>query len=1473
MKKIQLFALGLTLVILLQNANAQGLVDKWSTGFSNPNGPGAVTVNDVLTNSDGDTYVLATVFTGGDYDAYLIKYDDEGTKSWEKSYSTAYGDSEEYGLKLQEDPSGNIYALININPDDFANGSVVNGYTVRKYNSSGTLLNNYESVGNGIVKYGGKAADFLYNDYTTDYVLVSYSKYDNSSPTYSRAYLQRLNTSLVHQYAVNVNTFEEDDFAGAICTAGAEVLLSSYSSSTVSMTGYIYNFSSSFTYTDAELNISKNPNQILTADFNGSLRMATKNTDGTTSLIRLSGDIVNISSPYSVNKVLLGSSTYVTGSKTVSGHEELVLLKYGSDLSLDFESLLDVSHGSLSTAGSDLHINDNNLIDVGGTVIDAGSVYTGSVTFNSVTGVQQVISPYTSFTSYSPQSISKGPNEGNILVAETGTGIRLYSQCDPPVIDLGADFTSTEGDTETLGSDLPSGMTYDWSTGASTKTIDVTVDGTYSVTVTNSSGCSASDDVTIDFLLPAPDAPKWLQPELLPVSGNGSPNMRLKWANDDPLATSHVFNAFLYTGGTFDNNYGGNTVAGSTADYELNGDEWRFQLVPKNDDDVTGGGTTFLTFRNCGFYDMTTLETYISGLSLNGTTSVSEAGGTASFNLSGFTPAEDELNSYFEWTLPSGWTISEYNKITITADVAPGASSGVVSVRIVNPCTEAATSALTRDVYVIKDQTITFDQPSNLQVGDAAIDLGATASSSLVVSYSLSNANAELSGSMLTTKQVGDVTITASQDGNEEYNASPDVERTITISKGDDAITFNALSDVVWNAANFDLDTDASSKSGRQITWAGSDPSIATVSSTGVVNPIKPGTITITASLSGTADWNAPSNVQQTLTVLKADQTITFDPLPTDKEEGDQNFNLSAYASTSSGLTLSYQSSNTNAVTISNGQVQIVGEGTATITASQSGNDFYSAAGDVQQSISVTEGLYIWEGGIWNFGESVSPSFDPNTDDNVEIRENYAFSIQGSFEAKNLTITASGSVSVNSQSTLEVTSDLINNGSLTIQSGSSLITYFGNNVSDNILFNRKTRYADGKYSFVGSPVENDPSITGSDLGTNVYRYDESQSYGANGSARWVDASSDQLARGIGYTQANQRDLAFTGRPNSGTINVLGTYTGTYNDGTNESTEGWTLLSNPYPAAINVESFLTENNNIEGAVYFWDDNGSDSQRGTNNDYVAANATVAINTTAAGGQTRYNQHIGSAQGFFVKLKDDTDTDITFLETMRVAGENDDANFFRNAATPIIRINLQSAEGLFKQTVISIAEDAQEDQLVRLYDAPSFNPSSDDGIYSMKTGRSLAITGMPSDWNSIQLQVNTQDAGDYQIAIQLENYDQGLYLKDNLIGEVVDLRNGAYSFYAEAGINMDRFILTSNPTNVLALEESDVFIYTNNSTLHIQQADESSREYQLFNMNGKILLSTSVKSKGEVNLAAYAKGIYLVFDGEKTHKIILD
>ncbi|HZY82717.1 MAG TPA: choice-of-anchor tandem repeat GloVer-containing protein [Cyclobacteriaceae bacterium] len=257
------------------------------------------------------------------------------------------------------------------------------------------------------------------------------------------------------------------------------------------------------------------------------------------------------------------------------------------------------------------------------------------------------------------------------------------------------------------------------------------------------------------------------------------------------------------------------------------------------------------------------------------------------------------------------------------------------------------------------EQAITFNALTAKTFGDAAFGLTASASSGLTVSFTSSNTSvATISGSTVTIVGGGTTTIRATQPGNGTYDAAPPVERTLTINKANQTITFGALPGKNVNDAQFALTATASST--LPVSYASSNPTVATVSGS-TVTILGSGTTTITASQSGNTNYNAATSVDQDLVVSKLAQTITFAALSA-KVGGDAPFNLTATAS--STLAVSYSSSNTSVATISGSTVTIVGAGTTTITASQTGNVLFNAATSVGRDLVVTKGSQTWVGSL-----------------------------------------------------------------------------------------------------------------------------------------------------------------------------------------------------------------------------------------------------------------------------------------------------------------------------------------------------------------------------------------------------------------------------------------------------------------------------------------------------------------------------
>lgn len=155
-------------------------------------------------------------------------------------------------------------------------------------------------------------------------------------------------------------------------------------------------------------------------------------------------------------------------------------------------------------------------------------------------------------------------------------------------------------------------------------------------------------------------------------------------------------------------------------------------------------------------------------------------------------------------------------------------------------------------------------------------------------------------------------------------------------------LTFESLAPKVATDDAFDL--QASSSAGLPVRFTSSDPTVATVSGT-TVTIVGAGSARITASQPGNDYYDAALNVDQTLTISKATQTISFSALEPNIL-GNAPFNLTATAS--SGLPVQY-SSDSDKVSILSNVVTLVKAGGVTITAAQSGDMRYSAATNIDQ--------------------------------------------------------------------------------------------------------------------------------------------------------------------------------------------------------------------------------------------------------------------------------------------------------------------------------------------------------------------------------------------------------------------------------------------------------------------------------------------------------------------------------------------
>lgn len=258
----------------------------------------------------------------------------------------------------------------------------------------------------------------------------------------------------------------------------------------------------------------------------------------------------------------------------------------------------------------------------------------------------------------------------------------------------------------------------------------------------------------------------------------------------------------------------------------------------------------------------------------------------------------------------------------------------------------------------LQAQTITFTTNLTRKFNESPFTVSASASSSLSVTYSSSNQTVcTIAGTTASLVSTGTSNITARQAGNATW-APANYTRTLNVSKGDQTITFNTLANKTFGDPDYSI--SATATSGLTVTFSSTNTSVATVAGN-TVHIAGGGSTSIVASQTGNSLWNPAPDVQQPLTVNKADQTITFGVLPV-KTYGDNDFALTASAS--SGLSVSYISDNTAVATVTGNTVHITGAGTAVITASQAGNTSYNAATDVPQTLTVSKADQIITFGI-----------------------------------------------------------------------------------------------------------------------------------------------------------------------------------------------------------------------------------------------------------------------------------------------------------------------------------------------------------------------------------------------------------------------------------------------------------------------------------------------------------------------------
>lgn len=241
---------------------------------------------------------------------------------------------------------------------------------------------------------------------------------------------------------------------------------------------------------------------------------------------------------------------------------------------------------------------------------------------------------------------------------------------------------------------------------------------------------------------------------------------------------------------------------------------------------------------------------------------------------------------------------------------------------------------------------------------DTAFTPNICSSSGLPVTYSSSdNTIASIDNGKITIKGVGSCYISVYQPGDEHYYPSTLDSQLLVVNKAQQTITFNSLPEMTFLDSPYVL--NASSSSGLGISYTTSNKEIAQIQNSALlINGA--GSVIITALQEGNGFYLPAVPTIQILNIKKADQIITFNPLPF-KKKTDQDFILDGYSS--SGLPISYLSLNPTVAIVTVDKVHIIDTGKTNIIASQTGNTNYNPAEIASQELQILNATNIINNG------------------------------------------------------------------------------------------------------------------------------------------------------------------------------------------------------------------------------------------------------------------------------------------------------------------------------------------------------------------------------------------------------------------------------------------------------------------------------------------------------------------------------
>lgn len=308
--------------------------------------------------------------------------------------------------------------------------------------------------------------------------------------------------------------------------------------------------------------------------------------------------------------------------------------------------------------------------------------------------------------------------------------------------------------------------------------------------------------------------------------------------------------------------------------------------------------------------------------------------------------------SNYVWAITGGIQTSGGNTNSITVDWGPTSGTGArVQVGETNSLGCVGGPISIPVTLNITNPTISITSANTGTYGGTIALTTNTGGSPGAVTYSVTNGtgSATVTGSTLNLTGAGTVTVTASVAAAANYAAATTTQ-SITINKATPVVTITSGNSGTYNGY-IQLSTNTGGSTGLVTYYPVNQTGSAWIN--GIYLQLNgAGTVQLTASVASDANYNAASSAPQTITIAKADQTITFNTYPATICAGGGG---GLGANSTSNLPVTFSIDNTAIASVSGSYITSYWTGSLTATASQAGNANYNPAPTVSHSVNIIQ--------------------------------------------------------------------------------------------------------------------------------------------------------------------------------------------------------------------------------------------------------------------------------------------------------------------------------------------------------------------------------------------------------------------------------------------------------------------------------------------------------------------------------------